>query len=294
LGRDFFLTGYRIFARFRTAEGRLLRGLRILRSDADRRTMVWGGNLLTHYGYRLATAALSETSGALEISVTTPGAEADVHVAEPARIKRPVEPVIEPDRRKPRATGKVADDHAAVVGRLSFVPRIRPARRDEDSQRKGQYLPVPHGLFFLLRFENESKEVPAHSKPFRIDFSLRFIKFLNARHQLVAPVDETFQLIGRHRIGILRPRADSVKFPFPVILGLGRHGSDRYPPATGGGEDRDRACDCQDQDENVTLFHNHLFTCACRSYPTGFEWHLWQSSSGNATVLWHAPQYFPS
>src|ERR1041385_3231946 len=36
LGQDFFLTGYRIFARFRTPEGRVLRGLRILRSDANR------------------------------------------------------------------------------------------------------------------------------------------------------------------------------------------------------------------------------------------------------------------
>src|SRR5262245_1457495 len=32
-GQDFFLTGYRIFARYTTPEGRCLRGLRILRSD---------------------------------------------------------------------------------------------------------------------------------------------------------------------------------------------------------------------------------------------------------------------
>src|SRR5215218_9000139 len=32
LGQDFFLTGYRIFSRFRTRSGRSLRGLRILRS----------------------------------------------------------------------------------------------------------------------------------------------------------------------------------------------------------------------------------------------------------------------
>lgn len=80
VGRDFFLTGYRIFARFRTADGRLLRGLRILRSDTDRRLMVWGGNLLTHYHYRLADAAMNETADSLEIVVTTPNAEADVHV----------------------------------------------------------------------------------------------------------------------------------------------------------------------------------------------------------------------
>src|SRR6185312_1847657 len=36
LGQDFILTGYRIFARYRTAENRVLRGLRILRSDTNR------------------------------------------------------------------------------------------------------------------------------------------------------------------------------------------------------------------------------------------------------------------
>ena len=79
-GQDFFLTGYRIFARFRTADGRLLRGLRILRSDADRRMMVWGGNLLTHYQYRLARADVRESSTTLAINLTTPDAEADVEV----------------------------------------------------------------------------------------------------------------------------------------------------------------------------------------------------------------------
>src|SRR5438552_4181764 len=45
LGQDFFLSGYRIFARFTPASGRqrTLRGLRILRSDTDRRLMVLFG-----------------------------------------------------------------------------------------------------------------------------------------------------------------------------------------------------------------------------------------------------------
>src|SRR2546426_4238459 len=51
-GLDFFLAGYRIFARFQTASGRTLRGLRILKSDTDRQLMASAGNLLTHYGYR--------------------------------------------------------------------------------------------------------------------------------------------------------------------------------------------------------------------------------------------------
>ncbi|MBX7058937.1 MAG: DUF2071 domain-containing protein [Leptospirales bacterium] len=62
LGQDFFLIGYRIFSRFTTREGRRLRGLRILRSETDRRRMVCSGNLLTHYHYHYAPihAAWSE------------------------------------------------------------------------------------------------------------------------------------------------------------------------------------------------------------------------------------------
>ena len=89
LGQDFFLAGYRIFTRFRTAEGRLLRGLRILRSDTDRRRMVWGGNLLTHYHYRFAQANVSANTDAMTVEIVTPGAEADVHVF--ARLNAPVE-----------------------------------------------------------------------------------------------------------------------------------------------------------------------------------------------------------
>jgi hypothetical protein len=54
LGQDFFLAGRRIFTRFKTSEGRTLRGLLILRSDADKPIIVKFGNLLTHYNYHHA------------------------------------------------------------------------------------------------------------------------------------------------------------------------------------------------------------------------------------------------
>jgi hypothetical protein len=79
LGRNFFLSGYRIFARFKTSAGRTLRGLKILRSDTDSRMMVAFGNMLTHYAYRYAAVTVSETPESLEIQITTPNAEADVH-----------------------------------------------------------------------------------------------------------------------------------------------------------------------------------------------------------------------
>jgi hypothetical protein len=82
LGRNFFLSGYRIFTRL--AGGASLRGLRILRSDADSRWMVAAGNLLTHYHYRLCRASVAERAGKIEIHIRTPRREADLDVV--ARI----------------------------------------------------------------------------------------------------------------------------------------------------------------------------------------------------------------
>ena len=61
LGQDFFLAGYRVFTRLRDSSGRRLRGLKILRSETDKRRMVWLGNLLTGYRYRHVNAAIHES-----------------------------------------------------------------------------------------------------------------------------------------------------------------------------------------------------------------------------------------
>jgi hypothetical protein len=79
-GQNFFLAGYRIFARYRSSGGRTLRGLRILRSDTNRRLMQVAGNRLTHYQYRLAAVTWRETPDRLDIKVQTPRAEADLDV----------------------------------------------------------------------------------------------------------------------------------------------------------------------------------------------------------------------
>ncbi len=88
LGGTFFLAGYRIFARFRTADGRALRGLRILRSDTDRTLMALGGNLLTHYNYhRCRTSVTTSLDDAhFTIDTTDGGGDVDVTVrfGEPA------------------------------------------------------------------------------------------------------------------------------------------------------------------------------------------------------------------
>jgi uncharacterized membrane protein YphA (DoxX/SURF4 family)/uncharacterized protein YqjF (DUF2071 family) len=68
-GQDFFLAGYRLFVKYRTPQGRTLRGLYILRSDADRWNMVIGGNLLTHYRYHKCRAGVQRAGDAMAIDV---------------------------------------------------------------------------------------------------------------------------------------------------------------------------------------------------------------------------------
>ena len=80
LGRDFFLSGYRVFTRFARPGKQALRGLRILRSDTDRASMVSLGNLFTHYSYRHATVDVTADADRLEVRIRTPQREADLHV----------------------------------------------------------------------------------------------------------------------------------------------------------------------------------------------------------------------
>ena len=80
LGRSFFLSGYRVFCRYRRHDGRVLRGLRILRSDADSSLMVWGGNLLTHYQYSKCVVEERRTAATLDLEIKTSHATADLSV----------------------------------------------------------------------------------------------------------------------------------------------------------------------------------------------------------------------
>lgn len=79
-GQNFFLTGYRVFVRYTTAEGRNLRGLRILRSDTDRPLMSVAGNIFTHYKYELASVKRRRTADQLSIQVFTPSGKGNLEV----------------------------------------------------------------------------------------------------------------------------------------------------------------------------------------------------------------------
>ncbi len=69
LGQDFLLIGYRIFTRLNDG-GHRLRGLKILRSETDRRCMAWAGNLLTHYNYRRVKTRIGTTDGVTRIETS--------------------------------------------------------------------------------------------------------------------------------------------------------------------------------------------------------------------------------
>ena len=80
MGRDFFLSGYRIFTRFERPGKQTLRGLRILRSDTNRRSMASLGNLFTTYNYSLADVRVTADDAQLRIVIRTPRHEADLDV----------------------------------------------------------------------------------------------------------------------------------------------------------------------------------------------------------------------
>jgi uncharacterized protein YqjF (DUF2071 family) len=60
MGNDFFLTGYRVFVRYTTSEGKKLRGLYILKSETDSQKMEYLGNIFTHYNYTTTDIELTE------------------------------------------------------------------------------------------------------------------------------------------------------------------------------------------------------------------------------------------
>lgn len=80
-GRDFFLSGYRIFTRLKDESGRRLRGLRILRSETDSLSMVWMGNLMTHYNYRRVNVRRTDDGAELTVESTLGNGERTLRVS---------------------------------------------------------------------------------------------------------------------------------------------------------------------------------------------------------------------
>ena len=121
LGCNFFLSGYRIFSRYRRNDGKVLRGLLILRSDTDSSLMVWGGNLLTRYRYSKCLVKTNRTPETLEMLITTPHADADLSVR--ANVEKAADV---PPRGSPFPDLKIARHYA---GPLPFTFDYEPQSR---------------------------------------------------------------------------------------------------------------------------------------------------------------------
>lgn len=68
-GSDFFLTGYRVFVRYKNNAGKNLRGLYILKSETDKKKMQFFGNIFTHYNY--TTTDITQVKQANTIEITS-------------------------------------------------------------------------------------------------------------------------------------------------------------------------------------------------------------------------------
>jgi hypothetical protein len=68
LGNDFFLVGYRIFVRYTNNAGKNLRGLYILKSQTNKKTMEYLGNFFTRYKYETIDIRQSKNQNELKIS----------------------------------------------------------------------------------------------------------------------------------------------------------------------------------------------------------------------------------
>jgi hypothetical protein len=90
-GISFYLSGYRVFTRYRTRAGQSLRGLKVLRTDTSHGAMRFFGNMLTHYNYELSSWTVRRTDGNYSVQISTPDHDADLHV-EAALQQDPVLP----------------------------------------------------------------------------------------------------------------------------------------------------------------------------------------------------------
>jgi hypothetical protein len=88
-GFDSYLAGYRIFTRFGDAGS--LRGLHILRSETNRLPILLGGNLLTHYHYRMAEIQVDESAAFVRWRIASKGADLDVTADLQSKPARPPE-----------------------------------------------------------------------------------------------------------------------------------------------------------------------------------------------------------
>jgi len=88
-GNDFFLVGYRVFVQYINNAGKRLRGLYILRSETNKKTMEVLGNIFTHYNYTTTDINQVKKNGILEIGSTRSGFKVSIQNQETENIPLP-------------------------------------------------------------------------------------------------------------------------------------------------------------------------------------------------------------
>lgn len=77
-GRNFFLTGYRVFVRYHNQHHKHLRGLYILKSETDSKWMSVMGNIFSSYKYETGTIQVEEFNKEIKINSTDLGINAHI------------------------------------------------------------------------------------------------------------------------------------------------------------------------------------------------------------------------
>jgi uncharacterized protein YqjF (DUF2071 family) len=89
IGNDFVLTGYRIFVRYNTSQGKRLRGLYIIGSETNRKKMEVVGNIFTHYNYKTTDINFSKNGDIIEVRSIKSGLDVRVRAGNDENIPLP-------------------------------------------------------------------------------------------------------------------------------------------------------------------------------------------------------------
>jgi len=79
MGNDFYLIGYRIFVRYKTGAGKRLRGLYILKSETNRRSMQVLGSIFTQYNYTTTDIAQTIQGDIIQVKSLQSGFEVTIN-----------------------------------------------------------------------------------------------------------------------------------------------------------------------------------------------------------------------
>jgi uncharacterized protein YqjF (DUF2071 family) len=67
MGNDFILAGFRVFVRYKTNNGKDLRGLYILKSETNKKKMEFWGNIFTHYNYTTSDIEMTKKDNMIKV-----------------------------------------------------------------------------------------------------------------------------------------------------------------------------------------------------------------------------------